>query len=167
MPLFFFLLLRSARTAITSGKPTERSRAIAVLYRYYDPSVWMVHRSHPRGGPLSGGTDVDVRGFRFHDLGDARCRFGVLNSEMNATITSEGQMVCVSPPHWNQQPVAQHVDLEITLNAAPLALLDPPAGGGAAGANATAALAPWGSGLAESLRCARDPRCCSSRGRRG
>ena len=57
--------------------------------------------------------------------------------------------------------------LEITLNAAPLALLDPPAGGGAAGANATAALAPWGSGLAESLRCARDPRCCSSRGRRG
>jgi len=36
VPLFFFLLLRSARTAIMTGQPSGRSRAIAMLYRYYE-----------------------------------------------------------------------------------------------------------------------------------
>jgi hypothetical protein len=86
------------------------------VYRYYDTDVWRLHEFHPRGGSLRGNTSLTVRGLRFQNLGDVRCRFGVLNTETNATIESEGVMRCVSPPHWHQQASSQAVDLAITLN---------------------------------------------------
>jgi len=59
---------------------------------------------------------MTVLGFRFAHLGDVRCRFGVLNTETNASIAGEGSMTCISPPHWHQQASQQQVDLQITLN---------------------------------------------------
>ena len=87
-----------------------------VLYRYYDPAVWKLHRFHPRGGPLIGNSSMSVSGLRFQPLGDVRCRFGVLNAETNASISAESHMECLSPPHWHQQASQQTVDLQITLN---------------------------------------------------
>ena len=87
-----------------------------LTYRYYDTSVWMLHAFHPRGGPLSGNTSIAVSGLRLHPLGDVRCRFGVLNAEVNATITDEHSLACVSPSNWNQRAAALTVDLSITLN---------------------------------------------------
>ena len=87
-----------------------------ILYRYYDPDVWMLHRFAPKGGPLIGNTTMAVTGFRFQNLGDVRCRFGVLNTETNASIAGETHIDCVSPPHWSQVVSTQVVDLEITLN---------------------------------------------------
>lgn len=86
------------------------------IFRYYDAGVWRLHGFHPKGGPLAGNSSMAIHGMRFQDLGDVRCRFGVLNTEVNATISSEAQMACVSPPHWHQQASAQTVELEVTLN---------------------------------------------------
>lgn len=87
-----------------------------VRFRYYDPNVWRLHLIHPRGGPLIGNTSMAVSGFRFQPLGDARCRFGVLNQETNASIAGETHIDCISPPHWHQQALQQGVDFQITLN---------------------------------------------------
>ena len=87
-----------------------------IQYRYYDPDAWMLHNIHPRGGPLIGNSSMSITGFRFQHLGDVRCRFGVLNTETNASIAGETHMDCLSPPHWHQQPTQQAVDLQITLN---------------------------------------------------
>ena len=76
----------------------------------------MVHAFAPRGGPLGGNSSLSLTGLRLESLGDVRCRFGVLNAEVNATIDSDTHARCVSPPHWHQQPVSQSVELELTLN---------------------------------------------------
>ncbi len=52
-----------------------------LTFRYYDDTVWQLHRIAPRGGPLAGNTSLVARGLRFQSLGDVRCRFGVLNEE--------------------------------------------------------------------------------------
>ena len=104
-----------------------------VLYRYYDDTAWRIHGFHPRGGPLGGNTSLAVTGMRLQPLGDVRCRYGVLNPQVNATVVASTSIACVSPPHWRwrgvtedgakraageggQDAAVQLVDLEITLN---------------------------------------------------
>ena len=87
-----------------------------LVYRYYDETVWMMHKFHPKGGPQTGNTSIVVSGFRFQDLGDVRCRLGDLNEEVNASLSDEATLHCVSPRHWSQESTTQTVDLEITLN---------------------------------------------------
>ena len=90
-------------------------------FRYYDDTVWKLHRIEPSGGPLTGNTSLVARGLRFSSLGDVRCRFGPLNEEVNATIDEEQSIRCVSPAHWlhadNVVPLSsQRVEVELTLN---------------------------------------------------
>ena len=90
-------------------------------FRYYDDTVWKLHRIEPTGGPLTGNTSLVARGLRFQPLGDVRCRFGPLNEEVNATIDEEHMIRCISPAHWlhadNVVPLSsQRVEVELTLN---------------------------------------------------
>ena len=96
-------------------------------YRYYNAASWTLRSLTPHGGPLQGGTTVEVTGnFVALSLGDVRCSFGVLNVEVNATIVDSAASLlrCVSPQHWRLRgtglpftdAVAQPVEIRLTLN---------------------------------------------------
>ena len=105
-------------------------------YVYYDEALWTVTSIHPTGGPVAGNATTVVHGAKgmLLDLGDPRCRFGVLNSEVEATIVAamdgggaaDGERVageggsavrCASPPYWYAATTtAVTVALQVTLN---------------------------------------------------
>ena len=99
------------------------------MFRFYDSSVCELEGFAPQGGPLVGGSTVTLSGACIQHLGDPRCRFGVLNAEVNATLAVSGggggasgggggrvSARCVAPPHWRQEAGRQSVELQLTLN---------------------------------------------------
>lgn len=78
-----------------------------------------VYRLEPNKGPDTGGTVVHIRGQNFdpmHDLSwknynDTFCKFGNL-SLTNAEVVSSTEMICTSPPSYEDR----YVPVEITLN---------------------------------------------------
>ena len=86
------------------------------VFSFYDSSWWRVRSFSPHGGPLGGNTSVTIETANLRALGDARCRFGVWNTETNATVTSPELVRCATPPHWNSRTGTQREVLELTLN---------------------------------------------------
>lgn len=86
-------------------------------YVYYEfPQVF---RLEPNRGPDTGGTIVHIRGQNFdptkdielHNYNDTFCKFGNL-SLTNAKVISSTEMICESPPSYEER----EVPVEITLN---------------------------------------------------
>ena len=77
-------------------------------YLYQDVSIAAFY---PAGGPISGGTDVNVRGSGFLPLVTLRCRFG--ETVVAATWVSSEELWCVAPPGSDAE-----VDLEVSNNDA-------------------------------------------------
>ena len=84
---------------------------------YYEfPQVF---RLEPNKGPDTGGTVVHIRGqnmdpskdISFHNYNDTFCKFGNL-SLTNAKVISSTEMICESPPSYDER----QVPVEITLN---------------------------------------------------
>ncbi len=82
-------------------------------YHYYKHPT--LSKIHPLGGPILGGTFVTVSGSGFNIFFDPltkpKCKFGA--SIVEATVTSDVQVVCESPKSLN----AEIVQIEIALNA--------------------------------------------------
>ena len=84
------------------------------IFTYYDSSLISLVSIRPSGGPLQGGTAVNVTGTAFHDYGGGihgpRCRFG--NAVTLATIVSSQLAHCASPPY----AIPSNVTVQLTLN---------------------------------------------------
>ena len=87
-----------------------------VVFSFYDESWWRLRSFSPRGGPLAGNTSVAIESSYVRALGDVRCRFGVWNTETEATVESTALVRCATPPHWNSRTGAQREVVELTLN---------------------------------------------------
>lgn len=86
----------------------------AVAFEYYRPPRFRqhAHTLAPRGGPVLGGTRVEIYGRTFHDAAEhLACRFGS-RSYVPALWLSSARFVCTSPPRDS----IGVVDIWITLN---------------------------------------------------
>ena len=72
---------------------------IRATFWYYNLSAVSIARMHPSGGPVAGGTRVNLDGVGFVDRGGgvqgAKCRFG--ETVVAATIWSHSTASCISP----------------------------------------------------------------------
>jgi len=102
-------------------RPWARFMPAGNTLNYYDPSATRIEAVAPFVGPTAGNTSIMIQGFALAAFGDLRCRFGSLNEETNATLTSDSAVQtirCASPPHW-AHPIrirSVSVKVEVTLN---------------------------------------------------
>jgi alpha-tubulin suppressor-like RCC1 family protein len=106
-----FVQLRVSMNSQQFSVATVNGTATPFLY-YKHPTLSKIH---PLGGPILGGTFVTVTGSGFNIFYDPltkpKCKFGA--SIVEASVTSDTQVVCESPKSLN----AEVVEIEIALNA--------------------------------------------------
>lgn len=78
-------------------------------------SVYGLVDTAPKGGPITGSTEVMIKGFGFKNT-DPRCRFGIdsVNLIVQGKVIDDSHMVCVSPANF-KIPDGSQLPLDVPL----------------------------------------------------